>query len=103
MTPAATKTAPVAAYRHHPGTGPVVTHWLVLNGVYIDGRNNTVGQVIQRAITVDVCLAETTLTMANLAAPQAEVTAGGAVIQFFLQAGFDQLIGLQIGHGGTGS
>ena len=67
-------------------------HGLVFNRIYIDGRQNTIGQVVQRAITIDVRLAETTLTMADFAAPEAEMAARGAVFQLFLQAGFDQLV-----------
>ena len=42
---------------------------LLLDIIDIDGRDDAVRQVIQRTVTVDVRLAETTLTVTDLAAP----------------------------------
>lgn len=58
----------------------------------IDRRQDAVRQVIQYPVTVDMRLAETTLTMADLAAPQAQVTTGRAIIELFLQTRRNQLI-----------
>jgi hypothetical protein len=49
-------------------------------------------------MTVDVGLAEATLAVADLAAPKAQVTAGGTAIEPLLQAGLDETI-----LGGCGS
>jgi hypothetical protein len=37
-------------------------------------------------------LTKAALTMANLAAPQAQVATGCAIVYFFLQSGLDQLV-----------
>jgi hypothetical protein len=39
-----------------------------------------------------MCLAKTALTMSDLASPETEITSRGAVFQFFLQTGFDELV-----------
>jgi hypothetical protein len=44
-------------------------------------------------------LAKSPLAMADLAAPQAQITARGAVSKLFLQSGLNQLVVLQMfGH-----
>ena len=58
----------------------------------VDRRDNAIGKIIQGAITVDVGLTEAALAVADLAAPQTEVTTGGAVIDLLLQAGLHQLV-----------
>jgi hypothetical protein len=46
-----------------------------------------------------MCLTKSTLTMAHLAAPKAQVATDRAIGQWLLQTGFDQLITWSIGTG----
>ncbi len=68
----------------------------VLDRTDIDGGENTVTEIVQRAMTIDVGLAETTLAVCQLAAPQAQVTLGGAIGVTGLQPGFNQSVLLVI-------
>ncbi len=66
MTALAAKIAAVAADRHHLSAGAVMVNGFVLNRFYINGRNNAVRQVIQSAITIDMSLAKTALTISGI-------------------------------------
>jgi hypothetical protein len=66
-----------------------MAYWFVFDAVNGDGRQNAIRKVIQGPVTIHMRLAKSPLPMAELAAPQTQVTAGGAVVELFLQAGFD--------------
>jgi hypothetical protein len=79
-------------YGHHLRAGPVMTYRFIFNGINVNRGQNTVGEVIQGPVAVDMRLAEASLPMSNFAAPQTQIAACGAVFQPFLQAGLYQLI-----------
>ena len=67
-------------------------HRFVFDGINRHRRDNAVRQIVERTVSINVCLTKAALTVTDLAAPQTQVATRGAVIQLFLQAGFDQLI-----------
>ena len=80
----AAEAAPVAADRQHPGAGAEMTYRLVLDAIDGDRRQDAVGEIVQRAVTVDVGLTKAALTMGQLAAPQTQIAAGGTARQLLL-------------------
>jgi hypothetical protein len=47
-------------------------------------------------MTIDVGLTESPLAVPKLAAPEAQVTTGGAIVQAFLQSGFHQSVSASV-------
>jgi hypothetical protein len=69
VTAATTKITTITTYRHNPAAGTEVAHRFSFNGTYIDRRYYPVGKVIQRAMTINMGLTKTTLTVTKRAAP----------------------------------
>ena len=99
MAALAAEVAAVAADRHDLAVGPVVVHRLVADGFDLDRRDDSVGQVVQRAVAIHVCLAKAALTVTQAAAPQAQIADDIAIFEWLLQLSFNELIAF--GHGGT--
>ncbi len=68
MTAATTKITTITTYGHNPVTGAEVAYRFSFNGTYIDRRYYSVGEVIQRAMTINMGLTKTTLTVTKRAA-----------------------------------
>ena len=97
---AAAEVAAITADGHDSRPRAEMAYRLVLDGPHVDGGEDAIGKVVQGAMAVDVGLAETPLAVLEPAAPQAQVAAGGAVVEPFLQAGFDQPIAGGLGGSG---
>jgi hypothetical protein len=60
----------------------------VLNGANINRGKNPVRQIIKLAMTINVSLAETSLTMCQFTTPQTQIALGRAIAVHLLQPGF---------------
>jgi len=54
---------------------------LVLDRTNIDGRKNPIGQVIQFAVSIDMSLTKTSLSMRQFATPQTQIALRGAIVE----------------------
>ena len=92
MTTPTTEIAAITAYRHHFTARPKMLYGFALYWANIDCRENAIGQIVQSAITVHMCLTEPSLTMPDLATPETQVAARGSVFHFLLKSGRYELI-----------
>ena len=92
MATATAEATAVAAHRHDLRARSKMLDWFFFDRIDINRRKYAVREVVEGAVAVNMRLTESTLAMADLATPQAQVAACGAVSQFFLQPGLNQLI-----------
>ena len=92
MTTLATEVTAIAANRHDLAVRTVVVHRFVTDRFHFDGRDNAIGQVIERAVAVYMRLAVAALAMAQATAPQAQIADHVAIFKRLLQLCFDELV-----------
>ncbi|MCF6337582.1 MAG: hypothetical protein L3J84_06475 [Gammaproteobacteria bacterium] len=69
VTATTAEVAAIAAHRHHLCSGSKMPDGFIFDGPDVDGRENTVAEIVKCAMTINMRLAETTLAMCQFTAP----------------------------------